>query len=56
MPNQLAALWGIELDQAAGDNDHVDFVNLQRVEEGQIDLFTSFLLGDKCRAITANST
>ena len=55
VPNQLAALWGIELDEAAEPNDHVNFVNLQRVEEGQINAFMSYLRGENCRTIEPDS-
>ena len=56
VPNRLAALWGIELDPSSGPNEHVNFVNLQRVEEGQLDQFTSYLRGENCRTITTDVT
>lgn len=53
VPNQLVALWGIDLDRAAHPTEHVKFVNLRRVEAAQLDLISSFLLGEKCKTITS---
>ena len=56
VPNQLVALWGIELDPTAGPKDHVKFVNLRRVGGGQLDLIVSFLRGDACQPIAASTS
>ena len=56
VPNQLAALWGIELDRTGGPKDHVRFVNLQRVDEGQLDVFGSYLRGENCSTIETDPT
>lgn len=51
VPNQLVALWAIELNPDAGPNEHVKFVNLRSVDDGQLDQIASFLRGDECRSV-----
>ncbi|MCY3859976.1 MAG: metal-dependent hydrolase [Gammaproteobacteria bacterium] len=56
VPNQLVALWGIELDPNAGPNDHVTFVTQRTTDQRQLDLIFSFLRGDGCHIIASGTS
>ncbi|MCY4095569.1 MAG: hypothetical protein OXG05_10655 [Gammaproteobacteria bacterium] len=51
VPNQLVPQWGIDLDPTKQFTQHVNYVNLRRVEETQIDILGSFLRGEQCQRI-----
>lgn len=56
VPNQLVALWGIELDPSAGPNDHVTFVTQRTADQRQLDLIFSYLRGDECQTIPTDTS
>ena len=45
LPNEIHALWLIELDRNAGPDDHVGYVHLHRASEGAVDTLQAMLLG-----------
>ncbi len=51
LPNQLNALWAIDLDPSADSHAHVRFENLQQFNDKQLQLFFTFLRGENCRSL-----
>lgn len=51
VPNEMAPLWGIDLDPTKSPQAHVEFRNLQRISEDQMAIFRDYLVGDGCVTI-----
>ena len=49
IPNQIAPMWGLVIDNQRGINEHAIWWTGRGLEQGQLDLFKEMLSGKKCR-------
>ena len=48
IPNQIAPMWGLTIDEQRGINDHATWWTSRNLDQNQIDLFINMLKGKKC--------
>ena len=48
IPNQIAPMWGLMIDEQRGVNDHAIWWTSRSLDQSQIDLFKSMLKGRNC--------
>ena len=51
IPNQIAPMWGLVIDNQRGINEHAIWWTSRSLDQSQIDLFKEMLSGKKCRNI-----
>ena len=49
IPNQIAPMWGLVIDNQRGINEHAIWWTSRSLDQSQIDLFKEMLSGKKCR-------
>ena len=49
IPNQIAPMWGLVIDDKRGINEHAIWWTNRDFDQSQIDLFKDMLSGKKCR-------
>ena len=49
IPNQIAPMWGLVIDDQRGINEHAIWWTSRSLDQSQIDLFKEMLSGKKCR-------
>ena len=47
IPNQIAPMWGLTIDDQRGINDHATWWTSRNLDQSQLDLFTDMLKGKK---------
>ena len=50
IPNQIAPMWGVVIDERRGINEHADWWASRDLDDESLTLFKEMLLGDKCTA------
>ena len=48
IPNQIAPMWGLMIDEQRGVNDHAIWWTSRSLDQSQIDLFKNMLIGRNC--------
>ena len=48
IPNQIAPMWGLTIDDQRGINDHATWWTSRNLDQSQLDLFKDMLKGKKC--------
>ena len=48
IPNQIAPMWGLSIDEERGINDHATWWTSRNLDQSQRDLFINMLKGKKC--------
>tara|TARA_B100001059_G_scaffold91829_1_gene90742 strand:- start:19889 stop:20911 length:1023 start_codon:yes stop_codon:yes gene_type:complete len=48
IPNQIAPMWGLTIDDQRGINDHAIWWTSRNLDQSQVDLFIDMLKGKKC--------
>ena len=49
IPNQIAPMWGLVIDDQRGINEHAIWWTSRGLEQGQLDVFKQMLIGKNCR-------
>ena len=49
IPNQIAPMWGLVIDNQRGINEHAIWWTSRGLDQGQLDVFKEMLSGKKCR-------
>jgi inner membrane protein len=49
IPNQIAPMWGLVIDNQRGVNEHAIWWTSRGLEQGQLDVFKQMLSGKSCR-------
>ncbi len=49
IPNQIAPMWGLVIDNQQGINEHAIWWTSRGLDQGQLDVFKEMLSGKKCR-------
>lgn len=52
IPNQIAPMWGLTIDEQRGINDHATWWTSRNLDQSQIDLFIDLLYGKKSKCMS----